>query len=165
MTRRDITTSDQEDLKRFAVLSQQADERSELIVPPPPVIQRGALGLIAGALLITLIVLYFGKTSVVVPATGRIVPEGDIRVVEALEGGVVSRVAVQPGDRLKKGDAFAKNARVLPGNQRMSQSDLRVRAAADDDLGAGKLERLAAVRSLAPFEARHGWFEFGQRVM
>ena len=95
-----------QELRRFGHLNQRADERTELIVPPPSFVQRGAIWFIAVMLLVTLFILFMGKVSVVIPASGQIVPERAMRMVQALEGGVVSRVAVQAGDRLKKGDVI-----------------------------------------------------------
>lgn len=59
-------------------------------------------------LIITLIFLtglwlYFGKVDVVVSARGKIIPDGEIKIIQPLETGVIKDILVKEGDFVKKG--------------------------------------------------------------
>ncbi len=47
--------------------------------------------------------LFFAKIDVVVSAKGVVVPEEEIKVVQPLDTGVISKILVKPGDFVKKG--------------------------------------------------------------
>ena len=50
--------------------------------------------------------MYFGKVDVVVSARGKIIPVGEIKVLQPLTTGVVSRILVKEGDRVNKGQVL-----------------------------------------------------------
>jgi hemolysin D len=60
------------------------------------------LWLILGVLTIGIIWLYFGKVDIVVSARGKIVPSGEIKILQPIETGVVSRILVKEGDYVIK---------------------------------------------------------------
>ncbi len=103
-----LTSADQERLDRFAESMLRESPRPEVIAPMPGRLERGALWLIAGAVAVTFLFLWFGQAHVVVKAKGRIVPEGDVRGVQALQGGVVSGVLVAPGDHVQAGQPLLR---------------------------------------------------------
>ena len=47
--------------------------------------------------------LYFAKVDVVVSARGKIIPSGEIKVVQPIETGIVKNILVKEGDLVKKG--------------------------------------------------------------
>lgn len=47
--------------------------------------------------------LTFGRTEIIAAATGRIVPVGEVQLVQPAEAGVVRRILVHDGDRVTKG--------------------------------------------------------------
>ena len=47
--------------------------------------------------------LYFAKVDVVVSARGKIIPSGEIKVVQPIETGILKRILVKEGDLVKKG--------------------------------------------------------------
>jgi len=47
--------------------------------------------------------LTFGRTEIIAAATGRIIPLGEVQLVQPAEAGVVRRILVHDGDRVKKG--------------------------------------------------------------
>lgn len=59
--------------------------------------------------IVILVILFFsiwmcvGKVDVVVSARGKILPEEEIKILQPLDGGVVSKILVKEGDRVKKG--------------------------------------------------------------
>lgn len=52
--------------------------------------------------------LFFGKIDIVVTARGKIVPDGEIKVVQPLDTGVISLINFKPGDFVKKGDPLVE---------------------------------------------------------
>ena len=96
------------DLDQFAERSLQEADRSETIMEMPALLARGTIYLIGAAVLVTLGLLYFGKVNIVVSAKGRIIPEGDVLIVQALQSGVVNAVLARAGDRLPAGAPIVK---------------------------------------------------------
>ena len=47
---------------------------------------------------------YFSEIDEVVRGTGKVVPSGQTKVIQNLEGGIVSSILVNEGDSVKKGD-------------------------------------------------------------
>lgn len=50
--------------------------------------------------------LYFGKVDVVVSARGKIIPEGEIKILQPLEIGVVKKILVREGEFVKRGQVL-----------------------------------------------------------
>jgi hemolysin D len=55
-------------------------------------------------IIITLLSLYILKVDVVVSARGKVIPDGDVKVLQTLETGVIKRINVKEGDFVKEGD-------------------------------------------------------------
>jgi hemolysin D len=60
------------------------------------------LWLVISVLTIGIIWLYFGKIDVVVSARGKITPSGEIKILQPIETGVVSKILVKEGDYVIK---------------------------------------------------------------
>lgn len=58
---------------------------------------------IISLMVVTILGLIFLKIDVVVTARGKIIPIGDVKVVQPLETGVITRIHVKEGDYVKKG--------------------------------------------------------------
>jgi hemolysin D len=61
--------------------------------------------------LITLIVLtglwlFFGKADVVVSARGKVIPDGETKIIQPLETGVIRKILIKEGDFVKKGQTL-----------------------------------------------------------
>jgi hemolysin D len=85
------------DYHDFKPILTEIDER-----PPNPL---GAVFLwtIIALMTISLLGLYLVKVDVVVSARGKVIPLGDVKVVQPLETGVVTGIHVKEGDFVKKG--------------------------------------------------------------
>jgi hemolysin D len=55
-------------------------------------------------MIVTLLGLFLLKIDVVVSARGKIIPIGDVKVIQPLETGVITKIHVKEGDYVKKGD-------------------------------------------------------------
>jgi hemolysin D len=61
---------------------------------------------IISLMIITLLGLFLVKIDVVVTARGKIIPIGDVKVIQPLETGVITKIRVKEGDYVKKGDVL-----------------------------------------------------------
>ena len=50
--------------------------------------------------------MYFGKVDVVITSRGVIIPDGEEKIIQPLEKGVVSQILVKEGDFVKKGQTL-----------------------------------------------------------
>ena len=94
---------------RFLERYDRNDEREFLpaaleVVETPPSPTGRALGLII-ILFFAVAVLWalFGKVDVLATAPGRLIPAGDVKVIQPLDPGVVRAIHVQDGDHVKAG--------------------------------------------------------------
>lgn len=75
--------------------------------PPNPL---GSLFLWTFLALIMLVIagIYFAKVDVVVSARGKVIPDGDVKVLQPLETGVIRKIFVKEGDYVKKGQILVE---------------------------------------------------------
>lgn len=78
-------------------------DQPDIVYEVPSPLRRGVVYLLCLLLAAAILLLWFGQVSVVVTGRGRIVPEGDVVLVQALQRGVVKAVMARPGDRLPAG--------------------------------------------------------------
>lgn len=57
-------------------------------------------------ILFTVLWLFFGKADVVVSARGKIIPDGEIKIIQPLDTGVIKKILVKEGDFVKKGQTL-----------------------------------------------------------
>lgn len=57
-------------------------------------------------ILFTVLWLFFGKADVVVSARGKIIPDGEIKIIQPLDTGVIKKILVREGDFVKKGQTL-----------------------------------------------------------
>ncbi len=84
------------DAHEFAPLIVEIEDR------PLNPLGRIILYIVIGTIIFTLLWLYFGKIDVVVSARGKIVPSGEIKILQPIETGVISKILVKEGDYVKK---------------------------------------------------------------
>jgi HlyD family secretion protein len=117
------------------------DAQSQVIGEMPSIVQRGLVYVLGLAVIVSLALLYFGRAYVIVNARGRIVPEGDVVTVQALQGGVVSAVMAKAGDRLPAGAPVLKLDLAESG---MTVAELQQKRASQQE----QLDRLQATTRL-----------------
>ncbi len=118
----------------------------------PVKIQRTILR--TGSIILLAATLWAGVTPIreLAIAPGQIVPRGDIRAVQHLEGGIIAEIYVNPGAVVKAGDPLL---RLAPDQAGGDLGQLRARS---DDLRQQKnqLEQLILPRRLARLSGLRG---------
>jgi len=79
--------------------------------------RRSAL-LIALAIAVLLVWANFAELEEVAVATGEIVPQGQVKVIQHLEGGIISQIFVVEGDTVEAGDPLLQLDRGISGSNR-----------------------------------------------
>lgn len=57
-------------------------------------------------IIFTVLWLFFGKADVVVSARGKIIPDGETKIIQPLETGVIKKILIKEGDFVKKGQTL-----------------------------------------------------------
>ncbi|WP_213980511.1 HlyD family type I secretion periplasmic adaptor subunit [Sphingomonas sp. dw_22] len=78
----------------------------EIVERPVSPTARLTAWVLLGGIAATLAWLAFGKVDVVAPASGRIGPVGDVKLVQSAEAGIVRRILVSEGQRVRKGQVL-----------------------------------------------------------
>lgn len=81
-------------------------EVSDILAELPWWVSRGLLYLIVGFVAVALLWAYFSVIDVVIEARGKLIPEGDVRLVQAAAAGVVQFVRVREGDTVARGQTL-----------------------------------------------------------
>jgi hemolysin D len=77
---------------------------AEIEENPVPPFRRLVLWSILLFIIIVILGLYLFKVDVVVSARGKIIPDGDIKILNSLDTGVIKKINVKEGDFVKAGD-------------------------------------------------------------
>ncbi|MFN7926962.1 MAG: HlyD family efflux transporter periplasmic adaptor subunit [Blastocatellia bacterium] len=81
-------------------------EVSDVLAALPWWVSRGLLYLIVGFIFVGLLWAYFSVLDVVIEARGKLIPEGDVRPVQAATAGIVQFVRVREGDTVTRGQTL-----------------------------------------------------------
>jgi hemolysin D len=76
----------------------------EITETPPNKFGYIVLWMLIALIFIALAWAYFGRIDVIATATGKVIPDGNVKVVQSSAGGVVTTIKVNDGDTVKKGD-------------------------------------------------------------
>ncbi len=79
-----------------------------VILRRSPFFSRAALWSILGVTVFTITWAYFSRIDQAVPAQGKLEPQGTVREVQVPINGLVKKVFVKDGDRVKKGDLLLR---------------------------------------------------------
>ncbi len=86
-----------EDIHEFHPLNIEIEDR------PINPLAHYILGLIVFIIIFGLLWLFFAKIDVVVSARGKVIPSGEIKILQPIETGVISKINIKEGDYVKKG--------------------------------------------------------------
>jgi len=100
------------DRHEFRPLLVEIDER------PLNPLGRALLWTLIVLLLITGLWLYFAKIDVVVSARGKVIPSGEIKLIQPIDTGVISKILVHEGEYVHKGQVLVEI------DPRVTESDL-----------------------------------------
>jgi len=92
-----FSTKDRHEFKPLLV---EIEER------PTSPLGRGLLWVILAFMTITVLWLFFAKIDVVVTARGKVIPTGEIKVLQPIETGVISNILVHEGEFVSKGQVL-----------------------------------------------------------
>ena len=81
-------------------------EVSDILAELPWWVSRGLFYLILGFVVVGLLWAYFSVIDIVIEARGKLIPEGDVRPVQAATAGVVQFVRVREGDTVTRGQTL-----------------------------------------------------------
>lgn len=79
---------------------------SEIQEEPINPLGRTTFWIIITLIFFTALWLFFGKVDIVVTARGKVIPDGEIKIIQPLETGVVKDIHVKEGDFVKKGQTL-----------------------------------------------------------
>ena len=89
-----LSTKDRHEFKPLLV---ELEER------PPNPLAHWLLAVVVAFLLFGGLWLYFAKIDIVVTAQGKVIPDGEIKIVQPIETGVIAKILVREGDLVQKG--------------------------------------------------------------
>jgi HlyD family secretion protein len=85
-----------------------ASNPQQVVVQQSPLMARSIIWILIGGTGLALVWLATAQTEEVVTATGKIVPIGDVSVVQMPQGGVLQQMLVKEGQRVEKGQVLLR---------------------------------------------------------
>lgn len=79
---------------------------TEIEESPVNPLGRTTFWIIISLIIFTALWLFFGKVDIVVSARGKVIPDGEIKIIQPLETGVVKEIHVKEGDFVKQGQTL-----------------------------------------------------------
>ncbi len=79
---------------------------TEIEESPVNPLGRTTFWIIISLIFFTALWLFFGKVDIVVSARGKVIPDGEIKIIQPLETGVVKEIHVKEGDFVKQGQTL-----------------------------------------------------------
>lgn len=79
---------------------------AEIEEEPVNPLGRTMFWILIALILFTLLWLFFGKADIVVSARGKVIPDGEIKIIQPLETGVIRNILVKEGDFVHKGQTL-----------------------------------------------------------
>ncbi len=89
-------------------MTERITSTSADLMQPPPVWTNHLLRGIAVIFLTLLLWASWAKIESMVFAQGKVIPAGDVQIIQNLEGGIVSEILVKNGDRVAKGELLLR---------------------------------------------------------
>ncbi|HSA05765.1 MAG TPA: HlyD family type I secretion periplasmic adaptor subunit [Candidatus Gastranaerophilales bacterium] len=76
----------------------------EIVDEPVSPLGRSMFWIIIGAMVFTVFWLIFGEIDIVITARGKIIPTGQVKIIQSIDSGVINALKVQEGDYVKQGE-------------------------------------------------------------
>ncbi len=119
----------------------------EVVETPPSPAGRALIYILCSLFVIALAWSYFGKVDLIATAQGKIIPGGKVKVIQPLEIGVVSKIDVHEGQRVKAGDVLIE----IDPTESRAEAQRLAQELNDHEVEAARLE--ATVRAVGPGDA------------
>ena len=88
---------------------------------------RAILWIVLAVITFGILWLFFAKIDIVVSARGKVIPQGEIKELQPIETGVISKINIKEGDFVKKGQILMQiDPSVTENNLEVKQKDLSV---------------------------------------
>jgi hemolysin D len=84
---------------------------------------RSLLWIIIAVILFGSLWLYLAKIDVVISAKGKVIPNGEIKILQPMQSGVISKIYVKAGDLVQKGDAIMEIDRSVTKSNLLSKKE------------------------------------------
>ena len=126
------------DLHEFHPLNVEIEDR------PLNPLGRAVLWIIIAIIVFGILWLFFAKIDIVVSARGQVIPSGEIKILQPIETGVISKINIKEGDYVKKGDVLMQ---IDPS---VTQTSLDVKEK-DFQILQFQIKRIEALLSNEPF--------------
>lgn len=108
---------------------------------------RAVFWIVIAAIVFTVLWMFFGQVDVVVTARGKIIPSGEVKVVQPLNSGVVRSILIKPGDYVARGQVLME---IDPSDVDPELASMQ----ADRRQVALEIERITALLENRPFRPR-----------
>lgn len=95
--------------------------------------------------------LIFGRVDIVVSARGKVIPEGNIKIIQSLDTGVIRKICIKEGDFVKKNDVLME---IDPSTTEPELASLKV-SLDQYELEIERLKSLADERNFNPNEKQY----------
>jgi len=79
---------------------------AEIEESPVSPLGRMTFWIIVSVILFTALWMFFGQVDIVVSARGKVIPDGEMKILQPLETGVVSKILIKEGDFVRKGQVL-----------------------------------------------------------
>jgi hemolysin D len=117
----------------------------ELLEKPSPFLSYLILKVIYSAIVIAFLICYFGKVDIVAVSSGKVIPTGNVKVIQPLNQSEVIKIHVKEGQIVSKGDALVSlNAVDWEKDLEILKHQLKEKKV--------QVDRLKATVNLSPFE-------------
>lgn len=78
--------------------------KMELLEKPSPFLSHLILKVIYASIIIAFLVCYFGSVDIVAVSQGKVIPTGNVKIIQPLNQSIISKIHVKEGLFVKKGD-------------------------------------------------------------
>jgi membrane fusion protein, hemolysin D len=135
----------------------------EIIETPVSIAGRGMMGLLVVLVAVAVIWSCIGELDVVATATGRIIPSGQIKLIQPLEIGVVKTIKVANGDHVRAGDILIEIDTTT--NEADRDKIARDFMQAEVDIARLQAALAGSVEAFAPPQVEPGLIEAARRQL
>jgi len=118
--------------------------KMELLEKPSPFLSHLILKVIYASIVIAFLVCYFGSVDIVAVSQGKVIPTGNVKIIQPLNQSIISKIHVKDGQLVKKGDLLVS----LDAIEWQKDLEIYQRQKSEKDV---QIDRLSAIVNNLPF--------------